>query len=45
VSLCFGEGDLQTETERSTICDGLRMTTNFGMLNAIPGTLPKLGRS
>jgi len=24
---------------------GLRMTNNFGMLNEIPGTLPKLTRS
>ena len=28
-----------------SICDGLRMTTNSGMLNEIPGTLPKLARS
>jgi len=26
-------------------CDGLRMTNNSEMLNAIPGTLPKLARS
>jgi len=26
-------------------CDGLRMTNNSGMLNAIPGTLPKMARS
>ena len=25
-------------------CDGLRITTNSGMLNAIPRTLPKLAR-
>jgi len=28
-----------------SICDGLRITTNSGILNAIPGTLPKLARS
>ena len=32
------------EREVST-CDGLRMTKNFGILNEIPGTLPKLARS
>jgi len=26
-------------------CDGLRMTKNSRMFNAIPGTLPKLARS
>jgi len=36
--------NLNLKREVST-CDGLRMTTNSGMLNAIPGTLPKLARS
>jgi len=31
----------QPKREVST-CDGLRIATNPGMLNAIPGTLPKL---
>ena len=33
------------EEGRSTTCNGLRMTTNSGMLDAFPGTLPKLARS
>jgi len=36
--------NLNLKREVSTY-DGLKITTNSGMLNAIPRTLPKLGRS